>query len=28
MKRENKLIYQQDILQGIRREFLKEGRTM
>ena len=28
MKRENKLIYHQDILQGIRREFLKEGRTV
>jgi len=28
MKREHKLIYQQDIIQGIRREYLKEGRTI
>lgn len=28
MQRENKLIYQDDILEGIKREFLKEGRTI
>lgn len=28
MKRKDRLIYQDDILQGIRREFLKEGRTI
>jgi hypothetical protein len=28
MKRENKLIYKDDIVEGIRKEFLKEGRTM
>lgn len=28
MSRENKLIYQSDIIEGIRREFLKEGRTI
>ena len=28
MKRENKLIHHADIVEGIRREFLKEGRTM
>jgi hypothetical protein len=28
MGRENKLIYQADILQGVQREFLKEGRTI
>ena len=28
MKREHKLIYQEDILEGISREFLKEGKTI
>jgi len=28
MSRENRLIYHDDIIQGIKREFLKEGRTI
>ena len=28
MKRENRMIHQEDIVEGIRREFLKEGRTI